>query len=865
MRIKSLLVRLGEKTNVEMTKILDIMHKLLVDDIAEHKDFIIKTLFQCVVGLPTKTALYGILLGLINVSNSQFGFDCVQRLHDQLRTGLLENNRISVRILIRFLGCLANARVVSHADFLRLLSQFTAPACTAGGTAGDFPVYVALSCLPWVVKEITGGPAEAKLLELQTALDAYMDQRPTDAGPLMRPLLPSPEDDQLPEMRCLDTLETAHSTFKKYCEEGEAQFTSKVLLRPHEDFDETLSKAIQHAFVMDSIAQPRKVVSFRLLPDFRLCSAPEEPILEIDSFLVRESIRDTVALFEAIHKEGTKQLLSLLCVEFEYLHLIVETIISDLFTLPTQPFNAAYHAVLFIDIFKALPKQIPPVLGRAIHLLFMRLPQLDLELRDRLAAWFSFHLSNFGYKWPWANWAHVADLPHAHPQRIFVQEVLTQCLRLASWNSFEQVAPGEEFAAVMPARPIGGVPHEVDDGACIACRKPEPQCPGGTCFVATVKDLVAALLLPGEAEDSERLQKLPAVCQLYQDLFKLVRARAKHTEVLDLLNLRLCDAVSVTPETDSEHIRLKLLTCVLLHGGSKSFSHYSVHFAKYQDILSQFSTGKDSQLALLSCVRRFWTNSSQHMGVIVNKLLHAKLVTSAAVIDWVFLQRNMFHRPWLWDTLFRTVSKTVNKIASRRHALSEKAKLNVVGVDSVQDDTKAALDALAESKRQMLTVLFQHFQKALSNVVPQDDTVHLGYNLLEGRFKQFVRTYPGLIRPSADYIRGQVFTDDVDEKVIQLYNDLISALPSPPPRPTKEIELSPPPSDPATDSAENTTSANNSVDNSAASTTVSSPSASASVSVSAAPVPDASVPVVADTLSVLPPDNAAASIAEAPV
>ena len=35
---------------------------------------------------------------------------------------------------------------------------------------------------------------------------------------------------------------------------------------------------------------------------------------------------------------------------------------------------------------------------------FSRLDTLDVELQDRLAQWFSFHLANFSYQWPWKSW-----------------------------------------------------------------------------------------------------------------------------------------------------------------------------------------------------------------------------------------------------------------------------------------------------------------------------------------------------------------------------------------------------------------------------------------------------------------------------
>ena len=45
------------------------------------------------------------------------------------------------------------------------------------------------------------------------------------------------------------------------------------------------------------------------------------------------------------------------------------------------------------------------------------LQSLDVELRLRLAAWLSLHVSNGDFHWPWASWAYVADEPGHNPRR----------------------------------------------------------------------------------------------------------------------------------------------------------------------------------------------------------------------------------------------------------------------------------------------------------------------------------------------------------------------------------------------------------------------------------------------------------------
>ena len=94
---------------------------------------------------------------------------------------------------------------------------------------------------------------------------------------------------------------------------------------------------------------------------------------------------DTLILFEAIHKEATKQLL-FLPVSFDYFHLLVEvllglallvsylfvcarvcqTIFSHMFRMPRPPVPLTFYGTLIVDLFKAQPKILPPVVGPCV-------------------------------------------------------------------------------------------------------------------------------------------------------------------------------------------------------------------------------------------------------------------------------------------------------------------------------------------------------------------------------------------------------------------------------------------------------------------------------------------------------------------
>jgi nuclear cap-binding protein subunit 1 len=173
--------------------------------------------------------------------------------------------------------------------------------------------------------------------------------------------------------------------------------------------------------------------------------------------LIGDYISDLLSIFVALHKECTKQLLSLPlplsdAARRNGQYLLVETLFENILTLPRPNVLPLYYGTIFIDLFKAQPNLLPPLLGTAVNALFHRLPSLDLELTERLLDWFSFHLSNFGYVWPWLSWNYVLGLADTAPQRVFVSKALALCVRLSYWERIQQVIP-EEFLPLMPPQP----------------------------------------------------------------------------------------------------------------------------------------------------------------------------------------------------------------------------------------------------------------------------------------------------------------------------------------------------------------------------------------------------------------------------
>lgn len=99
-------------------------------------------------------------------------------------------------------------------------------------------------------------------------------------------------------------------------------------------------------------------------------------------------------------------------------------------------------------------------MGAAIDSLFRNLENLDPECRERFAAWFSHHLTNFDLKWAWEHWEYVLENENsAKFQAKWLREVLERVVRLLYFERVMKVIP-EKFHRFMPTKPVFNFPYE---------------------------------------------------------------------------------------------------------------------------------------------------------------------------------------------------------------------------------------------------------------------------------------------------------------------------------------------------------------------------------------------------------------------
>eukprot|EP00457_Paulinella_chromatophora_P002058 gb/GEZN01002062.1/.p1 GENE.gb/GEZN01002062.1/~~gb/GEZN01002062.1/.p1 ORF type:complete len:834 (+),score=143.93 gb/GEZN01002062.1/:59-2560(+) len=720
-----------EDTKDALTGNLSTLSEALVQDLTDHHDAILNTLFLCVKSLPVQTPAFATLVGLMNLIQPTFGAEVVQRLASDLTAALATHEEVVARLLVRFLACLCNACVVHTKDFLTLCLDIIKhiPESNLSGRQADRLLNTVVTALIWIGMDVTETEDSYALEQLIESIEHCFATRVTKGSEVATafhavsttavPCLPVDACEIHQEDRFTE-LWAAFKTLR------EKQWQTELVLRPHVTFNDKLKEATKHKFHLLQIPNQAVDSPSSHWPDLHIFPKEEEEknCGPVERSILMQHFSDIMFLYENVRKEGTKQLMSV-SASFDCSPVLVETVFSHIFALPNSPVLPTYYGAVFVDLVKAKPKLFPPLVGKAINFMFQHLPQLDIECRDRLAELLSLHLSNFGYMWPWTSWAEVSSLAEAAPQRVMVEDSLEYCVRLAYWERISETLP-DSVQPLMPHRPTPAFRWKP--------KAPPPEKKeGDTESKAAVE------------EDEDTTMYIQFAGQLIQ----MFKAKDSGDKVEEWLNS------TVKPKLQAEG-RLRLFAPTLLHAGSKSFTHITALLSRYKGTLTALTTDSDSQSALISLVSEFWQHSHQHIMIILDKLLLLNLVSSSAVVRWVFQQQSDLHRRWVWAILENAINKQTQRLQLAKE--QQKKHSEVLG-----DDTKD-LDKLTEGmeneKKELMMVVFQQFQTHLGRTADAEDIPM--HEMLAGRFLHFCRKYVEDYRPWAKEVEESVLTAHAD-------------------------------------------------------------------------------------------------------
>ncbi|WCJ36842.1 Nuclear cap-binding protein subunit 1 [Euphorbia peplus] len=675
---RSLLLRIGEKgpeygTSSDFKEHIETCFGVVRRELEHSADDILSFLLQCAEQLPHKSPLYGTMVGLLNLEDENYVRKFLENTQSNFQAALDSGDCDKIRVLMRFLTAMMCSKVIQPASLVVVFQTLLSSAATtvdeekgnpSWQARGDFYVACILSCLPWGASELFEQVPE-EIESLMVGLEAYLSIRKhnSDTG------LYYFEDDDA---------SAKGSTEKDFLEDlwGRIQVLSgngwklDSVPRPHLSFEAQLVAGNSHEFgpinapeQPEPLSQNSGVIYGKQKHDAELKypqrirrlnifpATKTEDMQPIDRFIVEEYLLDVLLFLNGCRKECASYMVGL-PVSFRYEYLMAETIFSQLLLLPQPPFKPIYYTLVIMDLCKALPGAFPAVVAGAVRALFEKIADLDMECRSRLILWFSHHLSNFQFIWPWEEWAYVLDLPKWAPQRVFVQEVLEREVRLSYWDKVKQSI--ENTPALEELLPPKGTPN----------------------FKYSVE------------EGIERTEQHG----LSAELISKVKGRQTAREIISWVE------ESIFPHHDWE-IALSVVVQTFLDVGSKSFTHLMTVLERYGQVFARMCPDHDKQVMLIAEIGSYWMNNGQMTAIAIDRMMGYRLISNLAIVRWVFSPANveLFHtsdRPW--EVLRNAISKTYNRISDLRKEISS-LKKSVASAEAAAAKAKADLDA-AESK-----------------------------------------------------------------------------------------------------------------------------------------------------------------------
>eukprot|EP00899_Mesostigma_viride_P028317 jgi/Mesvir1/8670/Mv02610-RA.1 len=708
-KLPTFVVRLGDQATsggAAVEEQLEGLCRALRRDSAVCTPQLVETILDCVTELPTKTPIYGTLVGLINLDNYGFVNTIVLRTAEAFQAALNAGHQRRVRLLLRFITQLAHSCVVEMEAVVALVKQLMHAAhqtlelhsdAVMWQLQADFYVLCVVGLLPWAAAEM-GEQMPTEFAAIWSSLETYMSRRRVLTYPALVVVKLEDAGASSNNQDYLSDLWVRAQAFKK-----RGDWILSSVPRVHLAFSEKFETSAKHAL-------PPTVVPFGALPpdsyppEARLPSATaggdadmpaaldatatnirlfelygmrpmfrimpvdmtEQGFEPIERFIVEDYISDVLDTYNGSRKECVNALVSL-PFPHRYEFLLSECLYGEMLRLPSPAFKPVYYTVILVEICKVIPTVFPPVLLQTVDLLFKALPRVDGECRTRLALWLAHHMSNFSHMWPWKEWADALERPVWSPHVQFVWQVLQRNVRLSYHARIKTNLPPflHNLLGPDPAKPnfkyaghVGGAPGPA--GAVAAA----PLDAGALPLAAAARELLSMIHQKKLARD---------------------------------VNMWLDE--KVLPSLGAESA-LEVLAQTFLHYGAKTFTHTVTVFERFQPVMERLLQSEAAQIKLLELVADFWCNSAQWMAFVIDRLMTMRMVSNTAIVRWCFLPRQaaLVHTT---DTVWEVLSNALNKTMARTTDLRAERARAAAAIPDVAARAAAARETVTAAEAEV--------------------------------------------------------------------------------------------------------------------------------------------------------------------
>jgi len=770
-RLESLITRVGEKSTSSLESNLEGLANVLEVDMSLHKQRILQILCTCVTNLPEKATIYSTLVGLLNEKNFDFGGEFLELTINNLQDVLANNRFERARLMIRFISDLINCNFLVAASLVTFLDTFVSAAAEKDipQVRSDWLIYSVLSALPWCGKELSSKKPK-EFDNLLYNIENYVSRRNKLH---MKALRVWSSDKPHPQEEYLDCLWEQIRTIR---EDG---FQENHIKRPYQAFHSVLCKALPHpipSFKMPvhdyAIRYPIPRVIFRM---FDYTDAPEdEPIPgshAIERYLVEETIWRIVSTHYKDRKECANQLMNVAAkskVAIEY--IIIEVLFGSMFRLPEPEHLFLFYGSLIIELCKLGPSTMPGVVAQAVELLFERLPAMNVTCIDRFIDWFSYHLSNFQYKWTWEDWAGYVEGNPDDPRVRFITEVLGKCQRSTYQSNLLETLP-KEIHELIPEPTQGFFRYEAA----------ESEEAGQN----TVRKLIEGIK---QKKDTHELLGM-----LYE-----IAASEKSFYATD-------EVIGGTIDPNIPALRIECFILTILRAGLKSISHTYSALTKFHSMFTELITNRSEQMHCLRAVHEFWGRNPLMLLIVIDKMVKLQYIQCSTVVNWIFSKEMEaeFLNYSTWDLLHNTLKKMMKhkakvkkdledahekldvlidkakKEEQRHHSDDEEDKYDMtqMEIERRQEEIEELTEKVETAKKdqkELFLIVFQRFTMIISEHIAECEregrvVATSWYRYTLQRLQEIFLIYHYEIDQYADKMEKLIFTPDVAPHILEVF------------------------------------------------------------------------------------------------
>lgn len=667
--------------------------------------FAVSVVLDAASEIPARQPALACLLGLVSVGFPTISTSVASGVNERLGDALVAGNLTRAKLLLRFVGELADARVVTTATFVAQLSTFLGAAeeVTTSPTVADTYAFLVAQALLWCGRHVHDSDSDG-LERLFERLQIFMVARDGEAARREEAAGRELDDDVDEAGRGGDAKERRHIVPPPL-----AQFNDKVAPKTPLEAPDLLSEAWAavcalraaswalsystrvSGLLSDDLAVVAPVTTEAVAPlmdagglagalmarsplrifgagglsgEKGLKPAQLDKVSTYDLFAARDVAWDVLVTFQPLHFTAANELLAAPCA-FPPAALLVETIMMQMLALPASPANITYYAAVLLDLCE-LEESIGAAIGLCATIISNHLLELDVEVGERLASWLALHVSHLGFKWIWERWAKVVDLPRHHPRRRFVRFALDKVFTLGFYDRVRETVP-DALMELIPVRPRTSSMY-YDTASFEGADDRTPP-----------KDELA----------------------IAESLQKRVVGKEPAEALGDWLSAEVPDLKT----------RARLLMHAILTRGSKSYTHVTVLLTRYRDVVDTICAealedDTEVEVEILHAVEDVWGTQTHTIGVLVGKLLEFEVVTGAHVATWALRTREdgpksrADDRPWA-TFLFDAVVAAVEHGITRRDSLQL-----VVETDPGDADARERLDEVNSAIGETIVTAF---------------------------------------------------------------------------------------------------------------------------------------------------------------